>query len=240
MMQPHICLAKGDIPPVVLVCGDPDRAKKISELMDSASEIAYNREYRTFVGNYGEQKIAVVSHGIGAAGAAICFEELIQIGARAIIRLGTCGSLQDHLNQGDLIVVSGAVREDGFTRLFAPEGYPAVASSKVVVAMEEAAKESISGKGIVLSTDLFYPGILPSSLEIHRKAGVLAVEMETSALFVIGGIRKIWTGALLVVDGNPLKWDQGDYDPHGVKVAKGKEKMLKIGLDTAISLAQML
>ena len=160
-MQPHICIDENMIPPVVLACGDPKRAKDIADLMESPTEIAYNREYRTFVGNYDRQRIAVTSHGVGAAGAAICFEELIKVGVGAIIRLGTCGSLQEHLKQSDHILVTAAVREDGVSPLLVPVGYPAVASTEAIKALEDASRElgHTCEKGIVLSTDLFYPGI---------------------------------------------------------------------------------
>ena len=222
------------------MCGDPARAEKIARLCEKYEELAYNREYRTFVGIYKGEKITITSHGVGSAGASICFEELIKIGARVIMRVGTCGSLQDYLGQGDHIIATGAVREDGVTPLLVPQGYPAIADAEVCQAIEKVCKEIAAPykRGIMLTSDLFYPGVLPGSLELYSKAGVPGVEMECSALFVIASLRGVRAGAIATIDGNPLKWDEGNYDPHGEKVTQGKERMLTIGLEAMAEMSR--
>lgn len=232
-MTPHLKIEEGKISPYVIVCGDPARAESIAKICESYKEIAYNREYRTFQVVYKQQEITVTSHGVGSAGASICFEELIKAGAKVIIRVGTCGSLQNDLSQGDHIIATAAVREDGITPLLIPINYPAVADPEVCLAIEKTCKEMNTSYrcGVILTSDVFYPGILPTSLELYSKAGVYGVEMECSALFVIAALRGIKAGAIATVDGNPLKWDEGDYDPCGEKVTEGKNKMLKIGLE---------
>lgn len=239
-MVPHLKLNPGAISPYVIVCGDPGRAAEIAKLCENAKEIAYNREYRTYEAFYNGQKIAITSHGIGSAGAAICFEELIKLGAKVIIRVGTCGALTDKLKQGDQIIASAAVREDGASQLLVPLGFPAVSDATVCDAIENAAKEigAPYNRGIMLTSDCFYPGVLQSSLELYSRAGVSGVEMEVSTLFVVASLRGIKAGAVATVDGNPLKWDSGDYDPHGTSVTKGKERMLVIGLKAISELAQ--
>ncbi len=239
-MQPHVKLAEGQIPPYVLVCGDPARAEQISRLMQDPKELAYNREYRTFVGTYEGEKVAVTSHGVGSAGAAICFEELIKVGARVLIRVGTCGSLTDKLGQGDHIVASAAVREDGVSSLLIPLGYPAVADLQVIQALEKACQDVKAPyqRGIILASDVFYPGLLPTSLELYSKANVPGVEMECATLFVIASLRGVKAGGIATVDGNPLKWQDGNYDPHGEKVAQGKARMLNIGLAAVAALSR--
>lgn len=238
-MTPHLKLEEGQISPYVLVCGDPARAESIAKLCDSHEELAYNREYRTFLGTYKNRKITITSHGVGSAGASICFEELIKIGAKVIVRVGTCGSLQDGLSQGDHIIATGAVREDGVTPLLVPLGYPAIADAEVCLAIEKVCKEMPAPYrcGIMLTSDVFYPAVLPTSLELYSKAGVPGVEMECSALFVIASLRGIRAGAIATVDGNPLKWDEGNYDPHGEKVTLGKKRMLKIGLEAMAAMS---
>ena len=239
-MQPHVKVKKGQISEYVLVCGDPARAEKIAKLCDSHEEIANNREYRTFNGIYKDVKVTITSHGVGSAGASICFEELIKAGAKVLIRVGTCGSLQDDLIQGQHIVTTAAIREDGITPLLIPQGYPAVADPEVCLAIESVCKDIQAPykKGIILASDCFYPGVLKTSLELYSKAGVPGVEMECSALFVIASLRGIRAGAIATVDGNPLKWEEGDYDPYGNKVAEGKSRMLKIGLETIVKLSK--
>lgn len=239
-MQPHLKLETGSISPYVLVCGDPARAELIANLCKNPKQLAYNREYRTFVGTYNDQQVTITSHGVGSAGAAICFEELIKTGAKVIIRVGTCGALIDGLGQGDHIVTTAAVREDGVSSLLIPLGYPAVADSGVTDALEAACKHEKApyNRGIVVASDLFYPGILPSSLELYSKAGVPGVEMECATLFVIASLRGIRAGGILTVDGNPLKWNEGNYDPHGEKVTTGKSRMLRLALEGITALAK--
>jgi uridine phosphorylase len=238
-MQPHLKLKEGDISPYVLVCGDPARAEKIAKLCESYKELAYNREYRTFLGEYKGQKITITSHGVGSAGASICFEELIKIGAKVIVRVGTCGALQNDSEQGDHIIATGAIREDGVTPLLVPVGYPAISDAEVCLAIEKACidLQAPYKRGIMLTSDVFYPGVLNTSLELYSKAGVPGVEMECSALFVIASLRGVRAGAIATVDGNPLKWDEGNYDPHGEKVTTGKARMLTIGLEAMAAMS---
>jgi len=221
-LAPHLKLAKGSIPPFVLVAGDPARIASLAALCDTAEEVAYNREYRTFVGTFKGQRLAMTSHGIGTAGAAICFEELVQVGAKTIVRLGTCGGLQNSIAQGDMIVATAAAREDGTTKLMAPADLPAVADLDVVIALSEVCKELdvTYHRGVVLTSDIFYPSVLPSSLETYSKCGVLGVEMEMACLLMVAQLRGIRAGACAVVDGNPLQWEEGNYDPHGTVVAQ--------------------
>lgn len=93
-VAPHLAIGHGVIRPTVLTCGDPFRCQIIANLCDKAEEIKWNREYRTFNVTFEGADMTVISHGIGGPGAAICFEELIKLGATTIIRLGTCGSLK--------------------------------------------------------------------------------------------------------------------------------------------------
>ncbi len=81
-------------------------------------------------------KMTCVSHGIGGPGAAICFEELIKLGASTIIRMGTCGSLNaDKLKMGELIVTTGACREDGHSQWILPKDFPAIPDPRLTLAL---------------------------------------------------------------------------------------------------------
>ena len=165
---------------------------------------------------------------------------MIKAGAKAIIRVGTCGTLTDKVGQGDHIVVTAAIREDGVSPLLIPLGYPAVADSKIADAIEATCQQAGANyqRGIVLASDCFYPGILPTSLELYSKAGVPGVEMECATLFVIASLRGIRAGSILTIDGNPLKWNEGNYDPHGTKVTEGKARMLTLALKAVSDLSR--
>ena len=207
-LLPHIGLEKGRVSPDVIVCGDPARATRIAEQLDDVFLLGEKREYRTYQGQFEGLTVTVTSHGIGAPGAAIAFEELIAAGAQRIIRVGTCGGLQPDLQAGDLVLATAAVDFTGYSRFAVPKGFPAVADPDLVLALQMAAGENgrPCRSGMVLTSDVFYDGIQPS-LPVYQtmsQANVMAVEMECAALFVIGSLRGVQTGAILAVDGNVL------------------------------------
>lgn len=225
-MTPHLHLEKNESHASVIVCGSPERAAVFASQLIGSKCIAQNREYHSYLGRYQDHEILVTSHGVGAAGAAICFHELIDAGARVIIRVGTAGGLTDESAVGDIVVATSAVRNDGVSRLMIPESFPAVADFEVSGRLIQNMKaQGWRGHcGTVVSTDLFYPGLLENQLPLYKAANAVAVEMECSALFIIGQLRRVKTGALLVLDGNPLKWNQGEYNPRSEMV---RESLLR-------------
>jgi len=241
-VQPHIHLSKKDMHPVAIVVGDPGRALKLARMCDEHTELKFNREYRSFDCMKDGQKFIVISHGVGSAGAAICFEELIECGAKVIMRAGTSGSLQpEKINQGDVVVCQAAVREDGLSKKFVPAAYPAIADLDVIAALKKAADEHGTGAkiGMTLTSDVFYQSpVVESDLATWQKAGVEVVEMEAATLFVVGRVRGVKTGALCAIDGCPLAWSADNYDPEGKIVAQGKQNMLEIALKAAVELSK--
>lgn len=221
--MPNLRVNSADMPQYAIVVGDPFRAETISRKLDNARELAYAREYRTFVGEYEGIKLAVVSHGVGCPGAAVCFEELAKAGVKTIIRVGTAGSLSGDYKAGSLIVSTAAAREDGLTRQLVPDGFPAVADGTVTEALYAAAGEvdapGLVGKGITVTIDAFYSGVVELPHEAYRKAGAVAVEMEISALFVIASLRGMRAGAIVALDGDSTAVDEG-YNPHRNIVAQ--------------------
>lgn len=234
---PILKVNSADIKSRVLTCGDPVRAAMIAGELDRAEEIAYNREYRLFNGEKDGVELTVVSHGVGAAGAAVCFEELIQGGARMIIRIGTAGSLNHEIRDGDIIVASAAVREDGLTDKLIALSYPAVASYQLVNKLEEAGKELgiKSSTGIVLTTAAFYPELEGVPNKYFSQAGVIAVEMEASALFVIAALHGVAAGAVLAIDGMAINFDGSNYNPHRVEVDQAIQDEIKLAIKAIVS-----
>lgn len=225
----------GDVPKQMLVVGDPERARHVASLLGDSREIARNREYGMYAGTFAGTTIGVTSHGVGSAGAAICFEELCRAGVRRLIRAGTSGGMQPHIVDGDVVIARAAVRDDGVTARVVPTGFPAVASPDVVMALRAAATEhGPVAEGVVLTSDLFYPhDVLGSDLQRWQEAGVVAVEMECAPLFVIASLYGAQAGAILAVDGNPLaKQDESmaGYDPDRAIVTQAIDKMLTIAL----------
>lgn len=230
-----------DVPERVLVVGDPNRAERISRRLEDGRAVSRNREYHAFRGSHRGVEVGVVSHGVGSAGAAVCFEELCRAGARRLIRAGTCGGLPPDVRDGTLVIARAAVRDDGITPRLVPLGFPAVADVDVVRALRDAATGSDQTvvEGIVLTSDLFYPHpVLGSDLAQWQRAGAVAVEMECAALFVTASLHGAAAGAILAVDGNPLLADDEDmsgYDPHRGVVVDAVDRMVTIGLDALIA-----
>lgn len=232
-MKAHIKLNSPLPSKVALVCGAPERAAVIAKKLEGAKELAKNREYHSYTGLHKGKPVLVISHGVGAAGAAICFQELIDCGTEAIVRLGTAGGLYDETQIGDIVVPNAAVRKDGVSALMIPAEYPAVADPKLTVALQSALeKKAVPYRsGTILTSDLFYPSLLDDNLAFYKKAGVVAVEMECSALFVIASLRKVRAGSVLILDGNPLKWQDGHYDPGSQKIVQSTDKAIEACLD---------
>lgn len=225
-----------DIASRVLVVGDPDRAADAARLLDKPRRVGANREYLTLTGEFGGQRISVASHGVGAAGAGICFEELARAGAQTLIRAGTCGAVDDRLEDGQLVIATGAVREEGLTPKLIPLSYPALAHHELVVALQAAAERAgvDAACGLALTEDRFYPSsALGQDWSVWKASQISVVEMEAAALFVIAQLHGLRAGALLTVDGNPTRsaQDMSEYDPHRQVVTDGKQQMLEIALD---------
>ena len=228
------------VPERVLVVGDPGRLDRISKELSEAKVVAENREFRTMLGVFEGTPIGVISHGVGSAGAGVCFEEICKSGAKKIIRVGTAGGMQKGINAGEIVVARGAVREDGLSPNLVPLSFPAIPSLALTSSMVETAsqRERKIRTGILLTSDMFYPNdILGSNLPLWQKAGIKAVEMESATLFIICELRGVEAGAIVVIDGNPLDQDQGDmttYDPHSDIVDEAMQDAISMALSSLV------
>lgn len=187
---------------IALLPGDPGRVADIAATppIQNAREIACKREYRTALGYVAGVPVLVTSTGIGGPSASIAIDELAQLGVRTFLRVGTTGAIQEHVNVGDVVITTGAVRLDGASTHYAPIEYPAVADHDVVSALLGAAAElGIPARpGITASCDTFYPGqerydsftgYVPLRFqgitEQWRRLHVLNYEMEAATLLTL-------------------------------------------------------
>ncbi len=228
-------LTPADVAGRALVVGDPGRAERAAGLLEDGRKIAENREYVTYGGRFEGRRVCVTSHGVGAAGAGLAFEELARGGARVMIRAGTCGAVRSGVADGDAVVATGAVRDEGLTPRLVPLGYPALAHHQVIAALSAAAEEEQAPyhAGLVLTTDLFYPSeALGQDWTVWQASRVAAVEMEAAALFVIAALHGVKAGGIFAVDGNPTRAaeDMSEYDPHRQVVADGVGRILRVAL----------
>ncbi|MFW6273695.1 MAG: nucleoside phosphorylase [Halanaerobium sp.] len=216
-----------------LVCGDPGRADQIASFLSEPEEISYNREYKLLNGLYNKIPISVLSHGVGGPGAGVAFKELIKGGAEEIIRVGTAGSLSRDIKDGDLVIASAAVRNDGLTEQLVDLAYPAVADWELVAKLNRTAEdlEIKTSTGIVSTIAAFYPELEELSNNYFSQAEAIAVEMEVSALFVIASLNNIKAAAVLAIDGMAIDFDADNYDPHREKVSQAVEKEIVLALE---------
>lgn len=229
--QYHIQLDDGDCAPYVLLPGDPGRVETVASLWDSAREVARNREYVTYTGEYKGLPITCTSTGIGASSTAIAVEELARVGAKVFLRIGTCGTFQDQVKNGDMVIFDAAARYDGASKAYAPLEIPAVSHHTVIAACIEAAQalKIRFHVGTTRTHDGLYarqpkPGgsfanYWQSDWAEHyqdlKRMNIMASEMEASVILLLAriwGLRAggIATSVINVI--NPSS-SEGEYDP---------------------------
>jgi uridine phosphorylase len=212
-LQHHIHLKEGDVGEYVLLPGDPGRAEVIARHFDDAQHIATNREYVTYTGYLDGVKVSVTSTGIGCPSSAIAMEELVRVGAKTFIRVGTSGSIQPGTKSGELAIVSGAIRDEGTSLHYMPADFPAVAHYEVVQALRKAATDKglAHRVGISQSKDSFYGEVEPEHSGVAQRlldrwkaweiGGAICSEMEASTLFVVASMLRVRAGGIMVMHG---------------------------------------
>jgi uridine phosphorylase len=215
-VQYHIELAPGDVEGPVLLPGDPERVPVVADQWDDATEVAHHREYRTMRGRRDGAPVACTSTGIGSPSTAIAVEELANVGADTFLRVGSCGAIQPEAEVGDLVITTGAVRQEGTSDEYVREDYPATAHDEVVTALVTAAErlDHDYHLGVTCSTDSFYAGQgreghggfeaagADDRTEELQAAGVLNYEMEAAALLTLASIYGLRAGAVCTVFAN--------------------------------------
>jgi len=219
----HIGLSKEDIEGAryAILPGDPGRVESIAKYLDNPRKIGENREYTSYVGSLNGENVLVISTGMGGPSTAICVEELAIIGITYLIRVGTSGGMQLDVMPGDVVVATGAIRQEGTSKEYLPIEYPAVADIDCSLALRESAKELglTCHTGVVQCKDSFYgqhsPNKMPVSYELLNKwdawikGGALCSEMETASLFTVASTLRLHAGAVLLVIWNQEREKQG-------------------------------
>lgn len=238
-LQYHIGLKEGDVGEYVILPGDPKRCEKIAKYFDDAKLVADRREFTTYTGYLNGVKVSVTSTGIGGPSASIALEELVKVGAKNFIRVGTCGGMDLDVKSGDLVIATGAIRMEGTSKEYAPIEFPAVANYDIVTALIDSAKKLNLPYhvGVVECKDSFYgqhsPELMPVNYELQNKwnawlkLGCLASEMESAALFVVASYLKVKVGSIFLVVANQEREKQGLENP----VAHDTELAIKTAVE---------
>ncbi len=237
--QYHIMCGPHDVAPVVIVPGDQGRVEKIVAQMDRADKIAENRGLITYTGVYKEYPVSVTSTGMGGPSASIVYEELINVGAKILIRVGSAAGLQEDVKEGDIVIPYACVRDDGASRYYVPENFPAVATPEVYrTLMDTASEHGVECKtGINWTHSCFYNRSPGYFLQWSQKR-IVSMEMEASALFVIAYLRNVMAGFIGVCYANRFvksvteKVDLSVPDIRRNLIRRSEERAIKIALDS--------
>lgn len=205
---------------VFLMPGSPARALRIAENFSELRTIESPRGHDVHVGYFERDgrrvELGCVSSGMGCPSLGIIARELIELGVRRIVRVGSAGSLQETVRSGHVVIATGAVRDEGASDAYAPREFPALAAPALTSALEQAARRLLPPAtyhlGIVHSKDSLYgrefgDGPLRESndryIEELTALGVAASEMEASHLFVLAQVHRIEAACVLGILGGP-------------------------------------
>ena len=201
-MPIHLRAEPGDYAEACLLPGDPLRAKYIADTyLSDVRQVNGERGLLGYTGSWEGRPVSVQGTGMGCPTATIVAEELVQLGVKRLLRVGTCGGLQPEHALGDLIVALSAVPADSTaTHLVGGEPHCPTASWELVHEAVHVAKSTDQKirVGPIVSSDLFYN---PDEGQYERwsRRGILGVEMEAAALFTLGALRGVHAGCLLTV-----------------------------------------
>jgi len=245
--QPHILAESGDVTDLALLPGDPDRVERIAGHCENVREVAQNREYRLVNAEYEGRELTICSTGIGCPSAAIAVEELSRIGVETFLRVGTTGALQSGIEIGDMIVATGAAKNEGTSKRYEAAEYPAVPAYDALSALvavaesrspaDDGARETVR-VGPIASDDAFYAET-DAYVEDWEEAGILSVEMEAATIFTLARRKGLRAGAICTVDGNLVEGTQkGETDDDELpEAAKDNvERAIEIALTAATRL----
>lgn len=206
MSQLHIRTEAENVAPIVLLPGDPGRARYIAENFFEDAR-CYNdyRQLLGYTGKYNGVPVSVQTTGMGCPSLAITVEELIRLGAKTLVRVGTAGTIAPQVNPADLIIATASMPHEGTTPAYLQEMrvpvLPYTPHADFQLCRGFAASAEAQGfayhAGLIQTVDAFYV-TTPDHLEPLSQLGVLGVEMEASTLFTLAQLRGVRAGAVLV------------------------------------------
>ncbi|MDO5734034.1 MAG: uridine phosphorylase [Eubacteriales bacterium] len=241
----HIDLDESINCETVLLPGDPGRVEKIAAKLEQAEFLGQHREYTTWRGKLEGKNLLVMSTGMGGPSTAIGVEELIQLGVKNFIRIGTCGGMDLEVKGGDIVIAQAAIRREGTSREYLPLEFPAVANLELTNALVKAA-ENLNlpyHVGVVHCKDSFYGQHSPETMPVAQqllteweswlRAHTLASEMESSALFSVCQVRGVKAACVLQTIWNQEREKEGLVEEkytgpnQGIDVALEAVKLLQ-------------
>lgn len=238
-MPIHLRADESDYAENVLCPGDPVRAKYIAETFFDPGfrQVNAERGMLGFTGTFEGKPLSVQSTGMGAPSAGIVFEELIMLGAKRLIRVGTCGGLQPGMNMGDTVIGISASADDQTPIRYAQmPGYAPSATFTLAETAAQLSRESGAGAvhtGPIVTSGIFYDPD-PDTFGRWKRLGHLGVEMEAAMMYTIAAVKGIESLAMMTVsdilsdDGSTVRISDED-------LKTGVDQMMQIGCRVAVS-----
>lgn len=234
------CLCPGDVGEYVLLPGDPARCDRTAKYFDDAKLVANNREHRTFTGFYKGIKVSVTSTGMGCPSAAIATEELSHVGAKVFIRIGSSAAIHPQIKVGDLIISSGSMKNEGTSRFFVPDAFPAVPDMELTHLLVQTARsmvdESVNVHTGIGSTDDGFFGETPEFISRIAGYGCINLEMEGSGIFTVA--RRLHCRAAAIYGcssnlvSNEIYYADGTMEKENTKLVNAWDTEIRIALET--------
>lgn len=241
----HIGFSKSDLgvnaPETVLLSGEPERSQYIARTyLQNVKLLSEYRGLNSYLGNLPCGKpVLVATSGMGASSLSIVVNELVRVGIKQFVRIGTCGSIQPHVPVGSVVVSQAALTRQGAALDIAPVEYPAVADPYLTVALVEAARKlDVSCHlGITASVDTFYEGQertessanphlqpwLKGITETYRHLNILNYEMEVGTLLKMAGVYGFAAGCVCAVVAQRTKAETIAIEDKDITVNKAIE-----------------
>jgi uridine phosphorylase len=212
--------------PYALIPGPKDRSQMLLGALDNPTKNFTFLDYEMHTGNIDGKRVTVGNGGRFAPDTAMTTEILCAAGVEWLIRIGSCGSLQDHVKIGDLVIVTGAIRGEGTTSYYVPKNFSTVAHPEIVKALKEAA-ENLKVRyhlGWIFTTDALFQET-PELIQELNQQQVSSIDMVTSTFLTVAQVRKKKAGAILAVSDECLHGKFAFRDP---LFLAAEEKMVEV------------
>ena len=236
-MPVHLRAEPGHYAPNVLCPGDPVRATYIAQkFFDDVEHVNAERGMHGYTGTFNGEPISVQTTGMGCPSSGIVFEELAMLGAQRLIRVGTCGGLQDGMTMGDTVIGVSASADDTTPLRYADmAGYAPTASFGL--AATAVTRSAASGTNVhvgpIVTSGLFYDPD-PNTFARWKRLGHLGVEMEAAMMYTIANVKGIESLAMMTV--SDLLADDGSTERISDAERKaGVDRMMEIACEVAVS-----
>lgn len=228
-----------EIAPHVLLPGDPFRARMIAEKhLENGRLVMVNREFHTYRGSYRGCDVSVISTGLGAPGATMVVQDLALLGVRSAIRVGTAGAGAEPVAPGDIVIATGAVRDEGASRHFLELAFPAVPDAGLTDALYSSTRtlnRTQVHRGVVHTSDAFQSPVTKALLPDLINAGVLAFEMEAAAIFIKAATLGLPVACILAVDGYVRNVHSGNVIPDFKARDQAIDQMINCALEAVLT-----